>query len=216
MGTGTGTGSAPAPAALLPSADIPRRWLRRTLAHPSLPSLHLPEILQRRAGSIWQRGPRLPPPPLAGRRRSRLLRSGPGWLSPTEGGQGPHRRGGPPRVPPVPNRGGTAWPRRGSRLRCRAPAPRWGCGSRLSPGKLAPHGAPGSRPGPSWLPAGSRHHPVPSSHPWLCRRRPASVPPPCPSGCHVSPGTHLRDGATAAPGRVPIPSCRREGKGHGG
>lgn len=68
---GTGTSSAPAPAALLPSAAIPRRWLRRALPHPSLP-----EILQRGAGSIWQRGPRLPPPPRTGRRWSQLLRLG--------------------------------------------------------------------------------------------------------------------------------------------
>lgn len=47
------------------------------------PSLHLPEILQHAASSIWQRGP--PPPRLAGRRRNGPEPAPPG-LSPTPRG----------------------------------------------------------------------------------------------------------------------------------
>lgn len=102
---------------------------------------------------------------------------------------------GTAQVSPGPCCGDATWPRHGSRLRCRTPAPRWGCGSRLSPGKLTAHRAPGSHPGPSWLPAASWHCPAPGAHARLCRCQPSSVPPPSPSGCHTSPGTHLWAGS---------------------
>lgn len=73
------------------------------LAHPSLPSLHLPEILQLRAGSIWQRSPRPPPPAAARREMPEMLP----LLWPCGGHKGnPSSERGQVGYPPMPRWGG--------------------------------------------------------------------------------------------------------------